>query len=240
MALINCPECQKEISDSSKNCIGCGKSLNNNSNKMKKFWLIPLLILAVIAIVAIRDINSFNLDSIKDSNGNKSAEKPLEISDRPFSFDETNKVHRIETNVAYDAKDNRLGSLSNSGEREGKWKLYYNDNTLASEGVYSAGFRNGYFKHYFKNGILCHEGAYLNGSHELNPNSGIPQSGRTGLHIFYFDNGALETKSNFREGQLHGSYEGWHANGVKAASAEYRYGNEISIMYWDESGMSIN
>jgi antitoxin component YwqK of YwqJK toxin-antitoxin module len=196
MALINCPECQKEISDSSKNCIGCGKYLNNNSNKMKKFCWIPFVILAVIAIVAISDTNSFNLDSTEDLIGNKLAEIPRNISGNPFSFDETNKVHRVETNIAYDAKDNRLGSFSNSGEREGNWKLYYNDNTLASEGNYSVGFRNGYFKHYYKNGILCHEGAYLNGSHELNPNSGIPQSGRTGLHIFYFDNGALETKSN--------------------------------------------
>ena len=114
MALINCPECQKEISDSSQNCIGCGKSLNNNSNKMKKFWWIPLLIIGVMVLVVVNRTNIWQSDSIKDSNGDKLAEKPLAIRDRPFSFEETNKVHRVETNVAYDANNNRLGSLSNS------------------------------------------------------------------------------------------------------------------------------
>lgn len=33
MALINCPECSKEISDSAPSCIYCGKPLSNIANR---------------------------------------------------------------------------------------------------------------------------------------------------------------------------------------------------------------
>ncbi len=32
MAMINCPECGKEISDKAKNCIYCGYPVNEESN----------------------------------------------------------------------------------------------------------------------------------------------------------------------------------------------------------------
>ena len=42
MALINCPECGKEISDSTKICPHCGYKLKNKSDSKK--WIIPVII----------------------------------------------------------------------------------------------------------------------------------------------------------------------------------------------------
>ena len=52
MALINCPECGKEISDSSEKCIHCGYPLKSKIEKPKKKSKIGLII-ALIAFVTI-------------------------------------------------------------------------------------------------------------------------------------------------------------------------------------------
>lgn len=51
MSLINCPECQKEISDSAVTCINCGYKLKVISHKSKK-----VLIIGIITIVLILGI----------------------------------------------------------------------------------------------------------------------------------------------------------------------------------------
>lgn len=61
MALIKCPECQKEISDQSKACPNCGYRLNTMSDedksKLKKIILACIsIVLVVILIVVICDV----------------------------------------------------------------------------------------------------------------------------------------------------------------------------------------
>ena len=60
MALINCPECNKEISDKVESCIHCGYSIENNNknnkttldskrkDKKSKFKLYPIIILMLL------------------------------------------------------------------------------------------------------------------------------------------------------------------------------------------------
>ena len=53
MALMNCPECGKEISDQVNNCPHCGFPVNNKkdegSNKKKK--VIPVVIAAIVLLL---------------------------------------------------------------------------------------------------------------------------------------------------------------------------------------------
>ena len=51
MALINCPECGKEISDSTKICPHCGYKLKNKSASKK--WIIPVIIISIVVIIAL-------------------------------------------------------------------------------------------------------------------------------------------------------------------------------------------
>lgn len=51
MALINCPECGKEISDSTKICPHCGYKLKNKSDSKK--WIIPVIIISIVVIIAL-------------------------------------------------------------------------------------------------------------------------------------------------------------------------------------------
>lgn len=80
MALINCPECQKKISDSSTNCIGCGFPLNqkiikrvNPANNRRKSLFISLSIVILIAAGALfyqsgmitKSRDAYSLENIK-------------------------------------------------------------------------------------------------------------------------------------------------------------------------------
>ena len=51
MALIQCPECNKEISDSTNTCPHCGFKLKSKRDNKK--WLIPVIVGAVIVVVAL-------------------------------------------------------------------------------------------------------------------------------------------------------------------------------------------
>ncbi len=53
MALINCPECGKEISDSSDKCIHCGYPLKVNVEKPKKKKAVIIVIIVVIVVIVL-------------------------------------------------------------------------------------------------------------------------------------------------------------------------------------------
>lgn len=76
MALINCPECGKEISDTCESCIHCGYKLTNNSNNTdskdkkankKKVPIIAILLIIVI-IIGIGIASILIINSIRENN----------------------------------------------------------------------------------------------------------------------------------------------------------------------------
>lgn len=67
MALINCPECGKEISDSTKICPHCGYKLKNKSDSKK--WIIPVIIISIVVIIALI-VTAVALTGKKESNKN--------------------------------------------------------------------------------------------------------------------------------------------------------------------------
>lgn len=71
MALIQCPECQKEISDQAKFCPNCGYKLNamsvEDKNKIKKIiFSIIGIIVAIILIVVIYDACTVSTDELRE------------------------------------------------------------------------------------------------------------------------------------------------------------------------------
>ena len=49
MALINCPECGKEISDKAASCPNCGTPINETENKQSIFGIVGF-ILSIIGL----------------------------------------------------------------------------------------------------------------------------------------------------------------------------------------------
>ena len=64
MALIQCPECNKEISDSTNTCPHCGFKLKSKRDNKK--WLIPVIVGAVIVVVALV-VTAIALSAKKDA-----------------------------------------------------------------------------------------------------------------------------------------------------------------------------
>ena len=83
MALINCPECQKEVSDSAAACPFCGYGVEAHFNKStkaeedykkrkKKFLKIVAFTLAVLVVLCVLDIlrrPNISMDDFDTSNG---------------------------------------------------------------------------------------------------------------------------------------------------------------------------
>jgi len=71
MALINCPECQKQVSELAQTCPHCGFRLRNNDNSQKPKKVngcLAILIIAAVLISAIFLIGLFNNDSTDNVN----------------------------------------------------------------------------------------------------------------------------------------------------------------------------
>lgn len=92
MALINCPECGKEISDKSKQCIHCGypleESNNDNKNSAYSIRLIHCGEQKVKLIKIIREITGLDLKRGKDVVDN------LLLIKTNISLDEANSIKK--------------------------------------------------------------------------------------------------------------------------------------------------
>lgn len=85
MALINCPECEKEISDKVKNCPHCGYPLTDDTpqkvevtgvnikDNSKRKIVIGVAVITVLALIAYGIITSINLKRSKDYSENISS-----------------------------------------------------------------------------------------------------------------------------------------------------------------------
>lgn len=78
MAIIKCPECEKEVSDTCKKCINCGRKLKRDKNsisKMTKSGCVVNIIatsLIIISIIIIFMINIFSSATHQDNNTQQS------------------------------------------------------------------------------------------------------------------------------------------------------------------------
>lgn len=73
MALINCPECGKEISDTCDACIHCGYKLSNNASSKdkktnKKKVPIIAILLVIVIIIGISIASILIINSIRENN----------------------------------------------------------------------------------------------------------------------------------------------------------------------------
>ena len=91
MSLINCPECNKEISDQVKCCPGCGYKLKSNDNKIIKILIAIIVVLVLICIVAI----GFKLVGRRNKTGGTSSKSETGFAEdekKAKSFSKNSKV----------------------------------------------------------------------------------------------------------------------------------------------------
>jgi len=51
-----------------------------------------------------------------------------------------------------------------------------------------------------------------------------------------YENGQLWREQNYKDGELHGLYRGWHENGQLKVEGNWKDGDRISKKEWDKDG----
>ncbi len=107
MALINCPECKKEISDKCKKCPNCGYPLKrNDNNKIIIFIVIGIIVvIGTIAFIVLNNKNDDKKHIVVTENTTTIKENTTEIIETETKIDEEyaknnlNKVYSMITDM---------------------------------------------------------------------------------------------------------------------------------------------
>ncbi len=113
MALINCPECGKEISDKAEICIGCGYVMNNKTNAKKQTNKARKIIFALIALVIL--IGSISVGVIMVYNHNNNDNNDSDNNDSDISQEKEEVDSEVEEIIS--AIDN-LGEITIDSKNE--------------------------------------------------------------------------------------------------------------------------
>ena len=119
MALVKCPECGREVSDSAKTCPNCGYKLKGIVDKkvMKFVCIIAALFFAIIAIKA---VISFTVSPIKSSYTKEdisTCKVAINIADKYLdgTFDKDEALERISSCYTSDVwLDRRISDIKSS------------------------------------------------------------------------------------------------------------------------------
>ena len=103
------------------------------------------------------------------------------------------------------------GIVDEGGNRNGKWKDYYNDKKLQAEGAYNDNRRTGLWKFYNPASKVEQTGFYNNGRPD-------------GLWKWYYENGAILREEEYFQGQRDGAYTEYSADGTIIAQGQYSDG----------------
>ena len=150
-----------------------------------------------------------------------------------------------------------------SDKFDGAFKKYSGD-VVIEEGTYSNGLMNGEWVFRYRDGQVHAKGNFLNGNstdltrvhvgkEELQGSIlSLPKSGREGLWSFYFSNGKLIERSNWKNGALHGDFVGYEyddefwrtkgkmSNGKLVGIWEFRYNLSSGVISLNQEFFEVD
>jgi len=87
-----------------------------------------------------------------------------------------------------------INNTDKAGKKQGKWKFFYDNDIVKTEGVYKDDLKNGYFKEYDKNGLLLSIKKYVNNIEEVQ----ATEVSKLVVKSDYFPNGQIKTSATYR------------------------------------------
>jgi len=105
------------------------------------------------------------------------------------------------------------GIVDEAGNSNGKWKNFYPDGKILSEGTYTDNRRTGTWKFYNASSKLEQTGSYNNGRPD-------------GLWKWYYDNGAVLREEEYFQGERDGIYVEYSSEGDIIAQGQYTDGEK--------------
>lgn len=115
-----------------------------------------------------------------------------------------------------DGSIKRLEQYNENGEKVGVWKYYYQNGQLKREEKYVKDDREGFVTDYHPNGQLKSRLLYI----RVNDYS---TKIKDSVYSFFYDNGKLSERGQFKNGLRYGLWESWYVNGQMKSRGNYVY-----------------
>jgi antitoxin component YwqK of YwqJK toxin-antitoxin module len=93
----------------------------------------------------------------------------------------------------------------------GKWRTWYKNGVMESEGEYKTGNLNGKLTKWYESGAKKSESEWINGM-------------ENGTWYYWHENGALKSKWEYKMANLDGKYINWDLNGIKIKEQDWQNG----------------
>jgi len=126
----------------------------------------------------------------------------------------------------------RINRTDSKGLKQGRWKYFYNDNTVKLEGTYKDDKKYGYFKEYDENGILLSVKKFINDVEQIE----VQEITSLKLKTDYYPSGKVKTVASYNGDVPEGVRREYSEDGKITAGYIFRKGTLIGEGIVDEEG----
>ena len=145
---------------------------------------------------------------------------------------EGNIIQLIEYKKGYVVNRERINRYDADHRPHGKWKWFYEDGTLKTEGNFTHGLKNGYFKEYDPKGNLTSVSKYVNGEKEQQ----VEELSRLDVKTDYWPNGKPKVVASYKKGVPEGVRREYNEKGEVEKSYIFHNGKIIAEGVFTDSG----
>lgn len=120
-----------------------------------------------------------------------------------------------------------------NGLKQGRWKFFYTDGKVKTEGTFRDDKRNGYFKEYDDKGMLTDIGKFVNDVRQEE----APELVKLDVRTDYYPTGKVKTVASYKGNTPEGIRREYTENGVVSAAFTYRNGKIVGEGIIDDEGI---
>jgi uncharacterized protein len=117
--------------------------------------------------------------------------------------------------------------------KQGRWKFFYPDGKVKTEGIYRDDKRNGYFKEYDDKGMLTDVGKYVNDVRQEE----APELVKLDVRTDYYPTGKVKTVASYKGNTPEGIRRDYAENGQVISAFTYRNGKIVGEGIIDDEGI---
>ncbi len=150
-----------------------------------------------------------------------------------FEYDKNGNIIVVtEYRRGYVVSRESINRTDLNGLRQGRWKFFYEDGKLQSEGTYRAGKRDGYFKTYDRKGNLTDLKKYSEDIEIVD----VPEISKLTIVTEYYPNGKVKSLTTFRENLPDGIRREYDEEGKIISASVFVQGIRLSEGILNEDG----
>jgi len=126
-----------------------------------------------------------------------------------------------------------INRVDKNGLKQGRWKYFYENGKVKTEGIYRDDKRNGYFKEYDEKGMLVDVAKYVNDERQEE----TPELVKLDVKTDYYPNGKPKTVASYKADVPEGIRRDYDSTGKVISSFIFRQGKKIAEGIIDDEGV---